>query len=73
MIEERISRFYVVKCKNKRCDMVSGSFRTKKEAEDAYEKYWKPRNGLCTLCYEQLKKLGVKEEPEYYQHFDPDC
>ena len=23
--------------------------------------------------YEQLLKLGVKEEPEYYQHFDPDC
>ncbi len=26
-----------------------------------------------TDLYEQLKKLGVKEEPEYYQHFDPDC
>ena len=23
--------------------------------------------------YADLKKLGVKEEPEYYQHFDPDC
>ena len=23
--------------------------------------------------YEHLKKLGVKEDPEYYQHFDPDC
>ena len=23
--------------------------------------------------YEELRKLGVKEEPEYYQHFDPDC
>lgn len=23
--------------------------------------------------YDNLKKLGVKEEPEYYQHFDPDC
>ena len=23
--------------------------------------------------YSDLKKLGVKEEPEYYQHFDPDC
>ena len=23
--------------------------------------------------YNQIKKLGVKEEPEYYQHFDPDC
>lgn len=22
---------------------------------------------------EQIKKQGVKEEPEYYQHFDPDC
>lgn len=32
MIEERISRFYVVKCKNKRCDMVS-VFNTRKEAE----------------------------------------
>ena len=53
MIEERIMRFYVVKCENKRCDMVS-SFRTRKEAE---EKYWKPRNGLCILCYEQLKSL----------------
>ena len=34
MIQERISRFYVVKCDNRRCDMVS-SFRTQKEAEDA--------------------------------------
>lgn len=34
MIEERISRFYVVKCKNKRCDMVS-VFNTRKEAEEA--------------------------------------
>ena len=23
--------------------------------------------------YADLKKLGVKEEPEYYHHFDPDC
>ena len=23
--------------------------------------------------YEELKKLGMKEEPEYYQHFDQDC
>ena len=23
--------------------------------------------------YADLKKLGVEEEPEYYQHFDPDC
>lgn len=28
---------------------------------------------LVQDLYEQLKKLGVKEEPEYYQHFDPDC
>ena len=27
----------------------------------------------CESLIEQLKKLGVKEEPEYYQHFDPDC
>ena len=26
-----------------------------------------------TELYNQLKKLGVREEPEYYQHFDPDC
>ena len=72
MIEERISRFYVVKCKNKRCDMVS-VFNTREEAEEAENKYWKPRNGLCSLCYEHLKKLEVKEDPEYYQHFDSDC
>ena len=55
MIEERIMRFYVVKCENKRCNMVS-SFRTRKEAEEAEEKYWKPRNGLCSLCYEKTLK-----------------
>ena len=22
---------------------------------------------------EQLEQIGVKEVPEYYQHFDPDC
>lgn len=60
MIEERISRFYVVKCKNKRCDMVS-SFKTREEAENAYEKYWKPRNGLCTLCYEKSHKKAEKK------------
>ena len=27
----------------------------------------------CKELLEQLKKLGVQEEPEYYQHFDPDC
>ena len=56
MIEERISRFYVVKCNGKGCNMVS-AFSTRKEAEDAYEKYWKPRNGLCTLCYERTSKV----------------
>lgn len=30
---------------------------------------WNILKGL----FEQLKKLGLKEEPEYYQHFDPDC
>jgi hypothetical protein len=35
--------------------MVS-SFRTREEAENAYEKYWKPRNGLCTLCDEKSHK-----------------
>lgn len=30
------------------------------------------RYKLDTL-YNDLKKLGVKEESEYYQHFDPDC
>jgi len=28
---------------------------------------------FLTDLYADLKKLGVKEEPEYYQHFDPDC
>lgn len=30
------------------------------------------RNSLSSLLKE-LKKLGVKEEPEYYQYFDSDC
>lgn len=30
------------------------------------------RKALVSL-YEQLKRLGVKDNPEYYQHFDPDC
>lgn len=30
-------------------------------------------NEQLKLLYNDLKKLGVKEEPEYYQHFDPDC
>lgn len=25
------------------------------------------------FLYHDLEKLGVREEPEYYQHFDPDC
>lgn len=39
-----------------------------------------PNNAGAESChlamkslYEQLKKLEVEEEPEYYQHFDPDC
>ena len=28
---------------------------------------------ILESLYKQLEKLGVKEEPEYYQHFDPDC
>ena len=32
--------------------------------------YW--GEGLGSLI-DDLEKLGVKEEPEYYQHFDPDC
>ena len=31
-------------------------FNTKKAAEEAETKYWKPRNGLCTLCYEKSLK-----------------
>ena len=32
--------------------------------------YW--GEGLGSLI-DDLEKLGVKEEPEYYQHFDPNC
>lgn len=28
---------------------------------------------ILQTLYDDLKKLGVEEEPEYYQHFDPDC
>lgn len=28
---------------------------------------------ILESLYEQIEKLEVKEEPEYYQHFDPDC
>ena len=30
-------------------------------------------NEQLKSLYNDLKKLGVEEEPEYYQHFDPDC
>ena len=39
----------------------------------AYGTYQNGNGPALRSLYEQLKKLGVKEEPEYYQHFDPDC
>lgn len=32
-----------------------------------------PIKSNLRLLYHDLEKLGVREEPEYYQHFDPDC
>lgn len=39
----------------------------------AYGTYQNGDGPALRELYEQLLKLGVKEEPEYYQHFDPDC
>lgn len=39
----------------------------------AYGTYQNGDGPALRNLYDDLKKLGVKEEPEYYQHFDPDC
>lgn len=42
-----------------------------------YEKKYNDALNLAKSYYgkgfNDLEKLGVKKEPEYYQHFDPDC
>ena len=50
------------------CEVVDAAIRKHNESVSGY----KPARVLKSL-YEQLQKLGMKEEPEYYQHFDPDC
>lgn len=42
-----------------------------KEALETYKGF--EEYDVMKSLYNDLKKLGVKEEPEYYQHFDPDC
>ena len=55
-----------------RCPKSSDNWKPSEEQMEALKEC-----GECKRCikelYEQLLKLGVKEEPEYYQHFDPDC
>jgi hypothetical protein len=50
------------------CEVVDEAILKHNESVGGY----KPASVLKSL-YEQLQKLGMKEEPEYYQHFDPDC
>ncbi len=44
-----------------------------KKVYESYDFCDGERDALKSLYNDLLKKLGVKEEPEYYQHFDPDC
>ena len=50
------------------CEVVDEAIRKHNESVSGY----RPARVLKSL-YEQLQKLGMKEEPEYYQHFDQDC
>jgi hypothetical protein len=43
-----------------------------KKVYESYDFCDGERDALESL-HNDLIKLGVKEEPEYYQHFDPDC
>ena len=72
----------VIKVKIDFLKSLRPSWKPSEEQMEAMKKslaYWRgttkeiPSSKLLESLYNALEKLGVKEEPEYYQHFDPDC